>query len=80
MEILGWICTALVLIGYYLNSRGILYPALIVWIIGDIGWIVYDVHIANLSHAVLSATIILLNLSGVWRILRKKLYDNRTKA
>lgn len=67
IEILGWLCTVLVLVGYALNSHGLRVPAFIVWIIGDFGWIYYDYCIDNWSHATLSTTIILLNLYGLWK-------------
>ncbi len=62
IEILGWVSTALVLIGYILNARNIRSGAMIAWIVGDIGWIVYDIFIANISHMVLSFIIISINL------------------
>ena len=45
MEILGWLCTLLILIGYLLNSSQQTKYAMIVWCVGDIGWIVYDMSI-----------------------------------
>jgi len=72
IEWLGWFCTLLVLIGYVLNSKQMFKPALTVWIVGDVGWIVYDLYIDNLSHMVLSATIILINIYGIVNTLREK--------
>jgi hypothetical protein len=74
IEILGWISTALVLIGYILNARNIRSGAMIAWIVGDIGWIVYDMFIANISHMVLSFIIISINLYGIFQ--QKKLGKN----
>ena len=45
-EILGWFCTASVLYGFFLNSRQNKL-AFYVWILGDIGWIIYDYNINN---------------------------------
>lgn len=67
IEIIGWICTALVLVGYFLNANKKLIPALIVWLIGDIGWIWYDYCINNWSHATLCSIIILINIFGIWK-------------
>jgi hypothetical protein len=67
-EILGWSCTILVLSGYAFNSIGKYNIALISWIVGDIGWIVYDVYIENISHLVLSTVIIIINVYGIYRI------------
>ena len=58
IELLGWISTILVLLGYILNAKQKFKLAMTVWIIGDIGWIVYDFFIANISHLVLSVVII----------------------
>lgn len=71
IEILGWVSTALVLIGYILNARNIRTGAMIAWIIGDIGWITYDLFIDNISHMVLSFVIISINLYGIFQ--QKKL-------
>lgn len=68
MIILSWLCTFLVLVGFAFNSRKQLLPALIIWIIGDVGWIVYDFHIDNYSHATLSTIIILINIYGIYNI------------
>lgn len=76
MEWLGWFCTVLVLIGYVLNSKQMFYPALTVWIVGDIGWIVYDLYIDNMSHLALCVTIIAINIYGIINAYKKK-YDGR---
>jgi len=68
IEILGWISTALVLIGYLTNARGLTRTAMISWILGDCGWIVYDIFIHNISHMVLSLVIIFINLYGIYRL------------
>jgi hypothetical protein len=71
IEALGWIGTALILLGTFVNARGLFLYAFIIWIIGDITWIIYDSFINNFSHLSLSATIILINLYGI--------YNNRTR-
>ena len=71
IEIVGWISTALVLVGYLANARGLSLVAMFTWILGDIGWIVYDVFISNMSHMVLSLVIICINLFGIHRIWKK---------
>ena len=72
MVLVGWICTVLVLVGYYLNSIQKYLPAMLVWSLGDIGWIVYDFYIDNISHLALGGTIIILNGYGIYRILKGK--------
>lgn len=74
LEIIGWTCTILVLLGYFLNASGNVIYAMITWIIGDIGWIYYDVQINNYSHAVLCTIIIGINIFGYLR--NKKLEIN----
>jgi hypothetical protein len=66
IELLGWISTSLVLIGYVLNAKNIRYGAMMAWIIGDIGWVTYDMFIDNISHMVLSFVIISINLYGIF--------------
>jgi hypothetical protein len=67
IDALGWTCTVLVLIGYFLNSHGKQKWAFVVWIVGDIGWIIYDYCIDNWSHATLSTLIIFINIYGIWK-------------
>lgn len=69
---MGWSATILVLLGFWLNADKKLTYALIIWIIGDIGWIVYDYLIDNWSHATLSTIIIFINLYGLYK-------QNKTK-
>lgn len=71
IEILGWLSTILVLIGFWFNANSKLYLALIIWIIGDIGWIIYDIAINNYSHCTLSTIIILINGYGLTNINKK---------
>jgi hypothetical protein len=71
IDFLGWICTALILAGYILNSNQKTKYALAAWIVGDIGWILYDFRINNPSHATLSVAIILINLYGVYKLYKK---------
>jgi len=68
IELLGWGSTALVLLGYIMNARGNSNLAMITWIVGDTGWIVYDFFIDNVSHLVLSLIIIAINVYGIIRI------------
>ena len=81
IEILGWVSTALVLLGYILNAKAKFNAAMIVWIIGDVGWITYDFYIDNFSHLVLSAIIISINIYGIFNIKRmQKGGDKQPKA
>ena len=71
IESIGWISTALVLMGYFSNAKGYTKTAMITWIIGDTGWITYDIFIDNISHLLLSLVIICINLFGIYRIWKK---------
>jgi hypothetical protein len=77
IDLLGWVSTALVLLGYITNARGYHKWAMITWILGDCGWIIYDIYIQNISHLVLSLVIILINLTGIYR-LWKSSSNNKT--
>jgi sulfite exporter TauE/SafE len=68
IELLGWVSTSLVLIGYICNANRLVTYAMISWIIGDIGWVIYDLYIDNISHLVLSFVIISINLYGMYNI------------
>tara|TARA_R110000751_G_scaffold146090_1_gene249613 strand:+ start:1713 stop:1943 length:231 start_codon:yes stop_codon:yes gene_type:complete len=72
VELLGWICTLLVIIGFYANAKQRLKLAIILWVIGDVGWVVYDVLINNFSHGVLSGLIIGINIYGLYNLNKGK--------
>ena len=67
IEVLGWTSTLLVLLGYVFNAKMKYQTAMVVWIVGDIGWITYDFFITNISHLVLSVVIISINLYGIYQ-------------
>jgi uncharacterized membrane protein YozB (DUF420 family) len=78
IESLGWISTALVLLGYISNARGLTKLAMVTWIVGDIGWITYDFFINNFSHLVLSLVIIIINLYGIYRLWKSSSIENKS--
>ena len=69
IDLLGWVGTVLVLIGYWANSNLRHHLAMTTWIVGDVIWITYDVFIENWSHLVLSAVIIGINIYGIYKII-----------
>jgi len=69
IEILGWVGTVLVLIGYWANSNLQHRLAMTTWIAGDVIWITYDVFIENWSHMILSLVIIGINIYGIYKII-----------
>lgn len=68
ISLLGWVSTALVLLGFGANAYGARVLAIVIWIIGDIGWISYDLIIMNYSHMILSIIIIFINLIAINRL------------
>jgi len=68
IEVVGWVSTLLVLAGYINNARGRYALAMSTWIIGDIGWITYDIFIDNFSHLTLSLIIIGINIYGIYNV------------
>jgi hypothetical protein len=73
IEILGWVSTVLVLIGFIFNSCQRLIPAITTWILGDIGWITYDIFIHNYSHMFLSFIIISINIYGIYNVSKHRI-------
>lgn len=76
IEVVGWISTLLVLVGFITNSVGYSKIAMLTWILGDLGWITYDIFISNISHLALSVIIICINVYGIFRIIKTE----RTKC
>jgi len=72
IEALGWVSTLLVLTGYILNARQLTKYAMATWILGDIGWVVYDFFIYNISHMMLSFIIITINIYGIYNVCKEK--------
>lgn len=71
IEIFGWVCTSIILIGFWLNANNRYKLAMIVWTIGDLNWIIYDYFINNWSHGALSMIIIVINIYGLIRMKRR---------
>ena len=67
-EILGWIATAILLVGYYLNAKQYIYSWL-VWLVGNSMMMIYAMLIQSYSVAFLSIVLVFLNIFGFysWR-------------
>ena len=63
IELLGWIATGLLLIGYYLNAKKKI-SSWVFWVIGNSAMLTYAVLIGSNSIAFLSITLIALNIYG----------------
>ena len=63
-----WIVTIISLIGSALNARKSII-CFYVWILANICWLVYDIHVKLYSRAVLDTVQTLLCISGIiyWR-------------
>ena len=72
IQILGWLSTSMILLGAVVNAQGKSLMAMVIWIIGDIGWTIYDIFINNYSHLTLCIVIILINLYGIYRVWNQK--------
>lgn len=66
IQIIGWSATFLVIFGFLVNALNYRKTAFLLWIIGDILWIYFDVQINNYSHCVLSTFIIFINVYGFY--------------
>ena len=71
VEVIGWVSTLLVLLGFAVNAQSKRTLAFVLWIVGDVGWITYDIFINNYSHLTLSLFIIILNVVGILKDRKK---------
>ena len=63
IEILGWIATAILLVGYYLNAKKYI-TSFIIWFIGNALMGIYAYVIESFSVVALSIVLMVLNLYG----------------
>lgn len=63
IELLGWVATITLLVGYYTNAHGKRYSWL-VWFSGNSAMAVYAYFIGSTSILALSAALMILNLYG----------------
>lgn len=63
IEIIGWVATAILLFGYYLNAKKYIYSWL-VWLTGNTAMLIYAWLIESHSVAFLSIALMGLNLYG----------------
>ena len=63
IELLGWLATGILLIGYYLNANKVL-GSWIVWLHGNALMLVYAITIESYSIAFLSVVLMGLNIYG----------------
>ena len=65
VELIGWIATLLLLLGYYLNAKKKII-SWVIWITGNSVMLLYAWQIESSSVAFLSAVLILLNIYGYY--------------
>ena len=63
MEIIGWIGTALILLGYYLNAHK-KSSSWIVWFTGNFAMLLYSLNIMAWPQFALAIALMLLNIYG----------------
>lgn len=63
IEILGWIATAILLVGYYLNAKKYI-SSFIIWFTGNALMGIYAYVIESFSVVALSIVLMVLNLYG----------------
>ena len=63
IEILGWVATLLLLVGYYLNAKQVLL-SWVIWLHGNALMLIYALAINSYSVAFLSIVLIVLNVYG----------------
>ena len=69
-EYLGWGFTALSLIGNLFIIKKSVYGYWL-WIVANIGWILYDFHIKAYSQTFLFSAYLVLSIWGVWEWSKK---------
>lgn len=77
MEYLGWAATFIVLLGFWLNAKRYVLSACVSWIIGDIGWVIYNIHISNWSHMTLAGIIVIINSYAIYNILQDRSIETK---
>ena len=63
IDIIGWLATILVLLGFYFNARKNIL-CFLSWIVGDVLWLYYSYLTDTIPHAGQSFVIIVLNIYG----------------
>ena len=72
IEILGWLGTASILFGYYLNAKK-LEMSWVVWFLGNLFMLIYSINIKANPQVMLAVVLMVLNVYGYlnWRKLNK---------
>tara|TARA_Y100000310_G_C20508168_1_gene727450 strand:- start:349 stop:576 length:228 start_codon:yes stop_codon:yes gene_type:complete len=63
IEVLGWLATITLLVGYYLNAKKMI-CSWIVWLHGNALMLIYALAINSYSVAFLSIALVVLNIYG----------------
>ena len=71
-DIIGWLGTASILFGYYLNAKK-LDTSWIVWFLGNLFMLIYSIKINANPQILLSVVLMVLNVYGYvnWRKLNR---------
>ena len=78
-SILSWVAAITVMAGFAANSWNYRKTSFILWIVGDVFWIWWDLSINNPAHAALSGFIIFINILGWYKYNKEKEKDGTSK-
>ena len=70
MEVLGWIATGLILIGYYLNANKLI-SSWLSWFVGNFLMVLYSLSIEAWPQLVLAIALMGLNIYGYINWIKK---------
>ena len=72
IEVLGWIATAILLVGYYSNAKQCIW-SWIIWLHGNALMLIYALAITSYSVAFLSIVLMAMNIYGYisWKSNKK---------
>jgi len=62
-EIIGWLATVLILIGYYLNAKKYI-SSWLLWCLGNLLMMIYSIGINATPQVVLAFILMMLNIYG----------------
>ena len=63
IELLGWLATLVLLVGYYLNAKKLI-SSWVLWFIGNSAMLIYALLITSYSVAFLSVVLMGMNVYG----------------
>jgi len=71
LDTISWILTVWAIIGAILNARGSI-KGFYIWIVGNIGWVAYNLYIEEWALAALFVVYTLISTYGIYQWRKKK--------